>query len=149
MRAVAVARPLSAPRQCSGVNRRATWLALEAARPATRVTCWPALSARSRSSPTRKSSPASCAAAIPASTCPPVNPRRRCLTGPMASSSATISPSLSHSSLTASIPPLGVRDGSGAPILTCLHLIGPRFLACVPVPILGTLLLGKPGTLYP
>ena len=51
--------------------------------------------------------------------------------------------------LTASIPPLGVRDGSGAPILTCLHLIGPRFLACVPVPILGTLLLGKPGTLYP
>jgi hypothetical protein len=33
--------------------------------PGTGVTCWPAVSARCRSSPVRKSSPASCAAAIP------------------------------------------------------------------------------------
>ena len=68
IRAVACARPASAPRQCSGVNRRASPVAVEAARPGTGVTCWPASSARSRSSPTRKSSPASCAAAIPVST---------------------------------------------------------------------------------
>jgi hypothetical protein len=60
------------------VNRRAIPVAVEAARPGTGTSRCPARSARARSRPTRKSSPASCAAAIPASTCPPANPRRRC-----------------------------------------------------------------------
>ena len=127
IRAVAAARPASAPRQCLAVNRRASPVAVEVASPGTGVTCCPAASARSRSRPTRKSSPASCAAAIPASTCPPVNPRRRCFTGPIASSRASIRPSLPHSSVTAIIPPAAVSDGSGAPI--CIR---PRVLACLP-----------------
>ena len=117
IRAVAAASPASVPRQCFPVNRRAIPAAVEVASPGTGVTCWPAASARTRSSPTRKSSPASWAAAIPASTCPPVNPRARCLTGPIASSRASIRPSLPHSSVTASIPPAAVSDGSSAPIL--------------------------------
>ena len=116
MRAVAAASPASVPRQCFSVSRRAIPAAVEVASPGTGVTCWPAASARTRSSPTRKSSPASWAAAIPASTCPPVNPRRRCLTGPIASSRASIRPSLPHSSVTASIPPAAVSVGSSAPI---------------------------------
>ena len=127
IRAVAAARPASAPRQCLAVNRRASPVAVEVASPGTGVTCCPAASARSRSRPTRKSSPASCAAAIPASTCPPVNPRRRCFTGPIASSRASIRPSLPHSSVTAIIPPAAVSDGSAAPI--CIR---PRVLACLP-----------------
>ena len=127
IRAVAAARPALAPRQCRAVNRRASPLAVEVASPGTGVTCCPAASARSRSRPTRKSSPASWAAAIPASTCPPVNPRRRCLTGPIASSRASIRPSLPHSSVIAIIPPAAVSDGSAAPI--CIR---PRVLACLP-----------------
>ena len=127
IRAVAAARPASAPCQCLAVNRRASPVAVEVASPGTGVTCCPAASARSRSRPTRKSSPASWAAAIPASTCPPVNPRARCLTGPIASSRASIRPSLPHSSVTASIPPAAVSDGSAAPI--CIR---PRVLACLP-----------------
>ena len=73
IRAVAAASPASAPRQCRSVNRRAIPAAVEVARPGTGYQL-PAWSARTRSRPTRKSSPASWAAAIPASTCPPVNP---------------------------------------------------------------------------
>ena len=125
IRAVAAASPASVPRQCAAVNRRAIPAAVEVASPGTGVTCWPAASARTRSRPTRKSSPASWAAAIPASTCPPVNPRARCLTGPIPLSSASIRPSLPHSSVTASIPPLPVSDGSSAPILI-LPCVRPR-----------------------
>ena len=130
IREVAAARPFSAPRQCRAVNRRAIPAAVEVARPGTGTRCWPASSARSRSRPTRKSSPASCAAAIPVSTCPPENPRLRCLTGPIPASSASIRPSLPHSSVTASIPPALVSDGSAAPIW-----ILPRVLACLPAVI--------------
>src|SRR6266702_1862971 len=48
--------------------------------------------------------------------CLPVNPRARCLTGPMPLSSAPIRPSLPHSSVTATIPPVAVSEGSAAPI---------------------------------
>ena len=70
----------------------------------TGVTCWPAASARCRSSPVKKSSPASCAAAIPVSSSPAPNPRSLCLTGPIAASSASITPSRPHNSLTAARP---------------------------------------------
>ena len=140
IRAVAAASPASVPRQCAAVNRRAIPAAVEVASPGTGVTCWPAWSARTRSSPTRKSSPASWAAAIPASTCPPVNPRLRCLTGPIASSSAPVRPSLPHSSVTASIPPLPVSDGSSAPILI-LPCVRPRPLDVITIRV--SLLLGS------
>ncbi len=72
-------------------------------------------SARWRSSPVRKSSPASCAAAIPVSSCPAPNPRSRCFTGPTAASSAPITPRRSHSPVTATIPAFGVSARSAAP----------------------------------
>ena len=93
--------------------------------PGTGVSCCPAASARWRSSPVRKSSPASCAAAIPASSSPAPWPRSRCLIGPTAASSAPISPSRLHSSLTTAKPAFGVSDRSGAPIRACR-----RFPAC-------------------
>ena len=93
--------------------------------PGTGVSCCPATSARWRSSPARKSSPASCAAAIPVSSSPAPKPRSRCLTGPTAASSASITPSRSHNSLTAASPALGVSAASGAPIRACLRF---RFL---------------------
>ena len=89
----------------------------------------------SRSRPTRKSSPASCAAAIPASTCPPVKPRRRCFTGPIASSSASIRPSLPHSSVTASIPPEAVSDGSGSAPIWILPRVLPRTAVASTIPV--------------
>jgi hypothetical protein len=59
-------RPVSTAAHCAGLNLRASPAAgLVAARPGTGASCWPAVSARWRSNPTRKSSPASCAAAIP------------------------------------------------------------------------------------
>ena len=42
IRAVAAARPASAPRQCAAVNRRTIPVAVEAARPGTGTSCWPA-----------------------------------------------------------------------------------------------------------
>ena len=63
--------------------------------------------------------PASCAAAIPASSCPAPNPRSRCLMGLTAVSSALITPSRSHSSVIAARPAFGVSAGSGAPIRGC------------------------------
>ncbi len=125
IRAVAAARPASAPRQCFPVNRRAIPAAVEVASPGTAVTCCPACIGAQPVQPHRKSSPASWAAAIPASTCPPVNPRARCLTGPIPSSSASIRPSLPISSVTAIIPPLPVSVGSSAPILI-LPCVRPR-----------------------
>ena len=89
------------------------------ASPGTGVSSWPAASARWRSSPVRKSSPASCAAASPASSSPAPNPRSRCLIGPTAASSAPITPSRSHSSVMAARPAFGVSAGSGAPIRGC------------------------------
>jgi hypothetical protein len=81
--------------------------------------CWPAASARWRSSPVRKSSPASCAAEIPVSNSPAPNPRSRCLTGPTALSSALITPSRPHNSVITATPAFGVSAGSGAPIRGC------------------------------
>jgi hypothetical protein len=86
--------------------------------PGTGASCCPAVSARWRSSPTRKSSPASCAAAIPTNSCPPVWPRRRCLIGPIAASNRPIRSKRSISSVTATMPATGVNDRSGAPIRT-------------------------------
>jgi transposase len=80
---------------------------------------WPAASARWRSSPVRKSSPASCAAAIPHSSSPAPKPRSRCLMGPTAASSSSTMPSRSHSSVTAARPAFAVSDASGAPARTC------------------------------
>ena len=72
-----------------------------------------------------------------------MNPRARCLTGPMPSSSAAVKPSLPHSSVTAIIPPAPVSDGSAAPIW-----ILPRVLPGVPAAstISVTLLLGQSST---
>ena len=107
IRLVTAATPCSTACHCAGVNLRA--------RPGTGVISWPAASARCRSSPVRKSSPASCAAAIPHSTSPAPNPRSRCLTGPTAASSAPITPSRSYSSVMTARPAFAVSDASGAP----------------------------------
>lgn len=88
IRPVTSARPDSTALHCAGVTRRARPAAVVDDKPGTGVSCWPAASARSRSSPTRKSSPASCAAAIPTSSSPAPKPRPRCLIGPTAASSA-------------------------------------------------------------
>jgi hypothetical protein len=94
------------------------------------VICCPAASARCRSRPARKYSPASCAAAIPVSSSPAPKPRSRCLTGPTAASSASITPSRSHSSLTTASPELGVSAASGAPVRACRRFrFLPRILA--------------------
>jgi hypothetical protein len=90
------------------------------ASPGTGVSTCPAVSARCRSSPTRKSSPHSCAAAIPTSTCPALNPRSRALIGPTASSSRSITASRSHNSVTAVSPENLVSDSS-APTCTRAH----------------------------
>ena len=74
IRPVTAARPDSTACHCAGVTRRASPAAVVDASPGTGVICWPAASARCRSSPVRKSSPASCAAAIPVSSSPAPNP---------------------------------------------------------------------------
>ena len=119
IRLVTAARPVSTARHWAAVIRRARPAAVVDASPGTGVICWPAASARWRSSPVRKSSPASCAAAIPASSSPAPNPRSRCLMGPTAASSALITPSRPHSSLITARPAFGVSAGSGAPIRGC------------------------------
>ena len=116
---VTAARPDSTARHCAGVTRRASPAAVVDASPGTGVSCWPAASARCRSSPVRKSSPASCAAAIPVSSSPAPTPRFRCLMGPTAASSALITPSRSHNSVTAARPAFAVSDRSDAPARTC------------------------------
>jgi len=103
----------------AGVTRRARPAAVVDASPGTGMICCPAASARWRSSPVRKSSPASCAAAIPASSSPAPNPRSRCLTGPTAASSAPITPSRPHNSVITARPAFGVSAGSGTPIRGC------------------------------
>ena len=67
IRAVTLASPVSTFSHCAGVTRRARPAAVVDASPGTGVICWPAVSARWRSRPVRKSSPGSCAAAIPVS----------------------------------------------------------------------------------
>ncbi|HEX3309880.1 MAG TPA: hypothetical protein VHS32_26810 [Streptosporangiaceae bacterium] len=109
-------------------NRRASPAAVVAARSGTGATACPARSARCRSSPTRKSSPASCAAASPTKSWPPVWPRRRCLIGPIAASNRPITFSRSTSSVTAAMPDTGVNVGSGTPIRTRRLRRGPRKL---------------------
>ena len=115
IRPVTTARPDSTACHCAGVSRRARPAAVVDARPGTGVICWPAASARWRSSPARKSSPASCAAAIPVSSSPAPKPRSRCLTGPTAASSASITPSRPHNSVITASPAFGVSAASGAP----------------------------------
>jgi len=61
------ARPVSTACHCSSVNLRASPAAVVEDNPGTGVSCCPATSARCRSSPTRKPSPASCATANPTS----------------------------------------------------------------------------------
>ena len=106
IRLVTTARPCSTACQCVGVIRRASPAVVVDARPGTGVIAWPATSARWRSSPVRKSSPASCAAAIPVSSSPAPKPRSRCLMGPTAASTASITPSRSHNSVTTARPAL-------------------------------------------
>ena len=84
IRPVTAARPASTACHCRGVIRRARPAAVVELSPGTGVICCPAASARWRSSPVKKSSPASCATASPASSSPAPNPRSRCLTGPTA-----------------------------------------------------------------
>src|SRR6266516_3266862 len=120
------ASAVSTASHCAAVIRRATPAAVVELRPGTGVICCPAASARWRSSPTRKSSPASCATAIPASSYPAPKPRSRCFTGPTAASSAPITPSRSHSPATAAIPPFGVSARSGAPTRTSGRFRFPR-----------------------
>src|SRR6266702_478100 len=75
--------------------------------------------------------------------CLPVNPRARCLTGPMPLSSAPIRPSLPHSSVTATIPPVAVSEGSAAPIWILPRVLpGVRAASTISV----TLLLGQSST---
>ena len=119
IRPVTAARPASTACHCAGVIRRASPAAVVDASPGTGVICCPAASARWRSSPVRKSSPASCAAAMPVSSSPAPNPRSRCLTGPTAASSASITPSRPHNSVIAARPAFAVSDRSGAPARTC------------------------------
>ena len=128
IRPVTAARPVSTASHCPGVIRRARPAAVVEDNPGTGVTCCPAGSARCRSSPVKKSSPASCAAAIPVSSSPAPKPRSRCLTGPTAASSAPVTPSRPHSSVTAARPAFGVSAGSGAPIRTCRFPAPPRIL---------------------
>ena len=59
IRPVTAARPVSTACHCAGVTRRARPAAVVDASPGTGVICCPAASARWRSSPVRKSSPAS------------------------------------------------------------------------------------------
>jgi hypothetical protein len=103
---------------CPSVNLRASPAAVVELNPATGANACPARSARWRSNPIRKSSPASCAAAIPTSNSPPVNPRSRTLIGPIAASNSLIMSRRSTNSVTATIPESRVNDGSGAPSRT-------------------------------
>ena len=116
---VTAATPLSTACHCAGLIRRARPAALVDDSPGTGAICWPAASAHRRSTPTRKSSPASCAAAIPVSSSPAPNPRPRGLTGPAAASIAPTTPSRPHSPLTAASPAFGVSARSGAPTRGC------------------------------
>jgi len=110
--------PVSTACHCPAVNRWASPAAVVEPRSGTAASTCPAASARRRSSPTRKSSPASCADATATRSCPPVWPRWRALIGPIAASNRSITPSRSASSVTAAIPDTGVNDQSGAPTRT-------------------------------
>ena len=110
--------PVSTACHCPSVNLRASPAAVVELNPGTGASCCPATSSRWRSSPTKKSSPASCAAAMPTSTSPPEKPRSRFLIGPIAASNRSITPSRSTNSVTASMPENPVNDPSGAPIRT-------------------------------
>ena len=81
IRSVTAATPDSTARHCSPVKRRANPVGVVEASPGTGDSACPAVSARTRSSPTRKSCPASCADAIPTSSSPAPNPLSRCLIG--------------------------------------------------------------------
>jgi hypothetical protein len=63
--------------------------------------------------------PASCAAAIPVSSSPAPKPRVPPLDRADRASSVSITPSRSHSTLTAARPAFAVSDRSGAPARTC------------------------------
>jgi len=118
IRSLTFASPDSVARHCWSVNRFASPAAVVEASPGTGVNAWAATSARWRSSPTRKSWPAGCAAAIPTSSSPGPKPRSRCLIGPVAASSSPITSSRSSSSVTATIPALPVTLGSALPTRT-------------------------------
>ena len=126
IRSVTAATPNSTARHCSPVKRRANPVAVVEASPGTGDSNCPAVSARTRSSPTRKSCPASCADAIPTSSSPAPNPLSRCLIGPTGTSSNPITSSRSSNSVTAIKPPLPVRLGSGAPTRTRPHARLPK-----------------------
>jgi len=115
---VATARPVSTATNCSGAIRRASPAAVVEANPGTGHNPCPAASARTRSNPTRKSSPANCAAAIPTNNCPAEHPRSRVLTGPTAASNPATTPNRPTSSVTATIPAYAVNDASDPPTRT-------------------------------
>lgn len=120
IRPFTAATPASTRRQPRASIRRARPAAVVEASPGTGVSTCPVASARWRSRPTRKSSPANCAVARPTSSSPAPNPRARDLIGPTSVSIASITPSRSNSSVTETSPAFGVNDGSGAPIHTRL-----------------------------
>ncbi|ALE82317.1 hypothetical protein XF36_03520 [Pseudonocardia sp. HH130629-09] len=113
--------PVSTAAHCPSMNLRASPAAVVDANPGTGVSACPAVSARCRSSPTRKSSPHSCAADMPTSICPALHPRSRSLMGPTAASSLSMIPSRSISSVTAASPENLVSAASGAPRRTRAH----------------------------
>jgi len=110
--------PVSTPCHCPPVNLRANPAAAVEPNPGTGASTCPAASARWRSNPTKKSSPTSCAAAIPTSNCPPVNPRSRTSIGPTVASNSPIMSRRSTNSVTATVPDTGANDRSGAPTHT-------------------------------
>ena len=64
--------PVSTARHWVSVNRFASPAAVVDAQPGTGANACPAVSARGRSDPTKKSSPANCADVIPTTNSPPV-----------------------------------------------------------------------------
>ena len=112
------ATAVSIPWSWSSLKRLAIPAAVVDAGVGTGSNSWPATSARRRSKPTRKSSPASWAEAIEINNCPPDRPRARSLTAPIPTSNTAVMPNTGSVSRSASTPAAGVNRPSGAPICT-------------------------------
>jgi len=103
-RALIAPIPFSIPARCAGVKRFANCAVVVDAGVGTGSNSCPAVSARRRSIPTRKSSPASCAHANDNTRPPAESPRSRCLTEPTAQSRASAMPNTRSASVTAATP---------------------------------------------
>src|SRR5664280_1492392 len=144
-----LARAVSIPASWTGPNRPASLPAVVLGATGASVNRALPASARTRSIPVGQSWPASCAVAIPSSSWPPVNPRARCLIGPIPRSSAPTIPNRAVTSSTAANPASAVSDPSGAPIRTrragrLADRFLPRSLLTEQVPFTG-----RPGSAVP